>query len=276
MRKLWIFSLIALCLAITSPGYAADPDVMTIINKMKLVHESALEMAQKIDIDIELNGKVVSKLVAGKAQKQLPTGKTVLIVLLEPDLLKGFAYLYKEKKDMAVDRWTYSPAINRIRRIVEPRNAYDSFLDTDFTYADLGFVDIKGEYKLVEEENIGDTPTYKVEKIPESPIRYYSRIITWISKETYLPIRQDFYDISNQLYKRQLFENVVIVGETPVPYKISMTNLEMKSSTILSIKELKTGLDLPDDIFKPESLLYSSSCPIWERVCYPSERIRKK
>jgi hypothetical protein len=276
MKKIWNFFLITLCLAITSPGYAVDPDVMTIINKMRQVHESALEVAQKIDIDIELNGKVVSKLVAGKAQKQLPTGKNVLIVLLKPDLVKGFAYLYKEKEDMAVDLWIYSPVINRTHRIVQPRNAYNSFLDTDFTYVDLGFVDIKGEYRLLGEENIGDTPTYKVEKIPEPPILYYSKIIIWISKESYLPIRQDFYDIANQLFKRQLVENIFMVGETPVPYKITMTNLEMKSSTVLSVKELKTGLDLPDDIFKPESLLYSSSCPIWERVCYPSERIRKK
>jgi hypothetical protein len=263
---------------VTLPGYAATPDVMTIIDLMKGVHESALEMAQKIDIHIKSNDKVVSKLMAGLAQKQMPTGKHALIVLLEPEALRGFAYLYKEKDDMTVDRWIYPPAINRIRRLVEPWNAYDSFLNTDFTYADLGFVDTKGAYRLLGQETVDDTPAYKVEKIPESPIRYYSRIITWISKETYLPIRRDYYDIANRLYKRQLFENIFMVGKTPVPYKITMINLQTNSSTILSVNELKTGLDLelPDDIFMPERLKYSATCPIWERICYPSEQVRKK
>lgn len=276
MKKIWIIFSVTLCLAMTSPVYAETPAVMDIITKMKKVQESALEMAQKIDIVIKNDDEVVSRLMAGKAQKRLPTGKHVLLVILEPDMLKGFAYLYKEKDDMTVDRWIYPPVINRIRKIVEPWNAYDSFLNTDFTYADFGLVDTKGEYKLLGEEKIENTETYKVEKIPENTIRYYSKIIIWISKETYLPLRQDFYDIANRLYKRQLFENIVMVSKTPVPNKITMMNLQTKGSTVLTVKELTTGLDLPDDIFVPERLAYSSTCPIWERVCYPSEMIRKK
>lgn len=276
MKKIWILLSIILCLAMTAQGHANAPDVMTIINKMKEVHESALEMAKKIDIHIKANDQVVGKWVAGLAQKQLPTGKHVLIVLLEPDILQGFACLYKENNDMSVESWIYPPGINRVRRLHSTGNTYDAFLNTDFTYADLSFVDTKGEYRLLGEGKIDDTPAYKVEKIPASPIRYYSRIITWISKKTYLPVRRDFYDIKNQLYKRQRFENIFMVGKTPVPYKITMTNLQTKSSTILSINELKTGVALPDDIFKPERLYYSATCPIWERICYPSERVGKK
>lgn len=276
MKKLWIFFSIILCLVMTVPGYAADTDVMTIIDKMKGVHNSAFGMAQKMDIHIKVGDKMVTKWVAGLAQKQLPTGRHVLMVVLEPDMLKGFSYLYKEKNDLTVDHWIYSPAIRRIRRLVSPCNAYDAFLHTDFTYADLGFVDTKGDYKLLGEEKIEDTLTYKVEKVPDCQNYYYSRIITWISKETYLPLRRDYYDIADRLYKRQLFEDVFMVAGTPVPYKVTMNNLQSNSSTILSIKELKTGWDLPDDLFSPERLFYSTNCPIWERLCYPSEKVREK
>lgn len=277
MRKLWIFFLLSVWLAIPCSAKASDQEVMTIISKMKAVHESALEMAQKIDISIKSKDKIVSKLVAGLAQKQMTTGKSVLIVLLEPEMLRGFAYLYKEKDDMTVDRWIYPPALNRIRKFVSPWNAYDSFLNTDFTYSDIGFVETKGTYMLLGEETLEDVPTYKVEKIPSSPIKYYSKIITWISKENYLPLRRDFYDIADRLYKRQLYENIFMVGKTPVPYKITMINLQADSSTILSVNELKSGLDieLSDDIFKPERLKYSATCPIWERICYPSEKTLK-
>jgi outer membrane lipoprotein-sorting protein len=273
MKNFFIFCSIILSLALTSQGYADDQDVMAIINKMKIVNESALEMAQKMEILIKTNDKVDSKLLAGKAQKLISGGKNAIIVLLEPDSIKGFAYMYREKDDMTVDRWIYFPAINRVRRIVEPWNAYDSFLNTDFNYADIGFVDTKGEYTLLGEENIENAPAYKVEKRPKSSIQYYSRIVTWISKKTYLPLRQDFYDTANRLYKRQLLEDIIMVGKTPVPYKITMLNLQTNTSTVLSVKELRTGLDLdlPDEIFMPDRLSYTASCPIWERVCYPSE-----
>lgn len=275
MKKLSLLIFITLLFAVTTPAYAATPDVITIIHKMKAAHESALEMAQKIEIQIKIDGESTSKWVAGKAQKVLPSGKHVLIVILEPEMLSGFAYLFKEKNDMTVDRWVYPPALRRIRKLVAQWNAYDTFLNTDFTYADLGFVDTKGEYKLLGEEMLDDTPTFKVQKIPESPIRYYSRIITWISKESYLPLRRDYYDIANRLYKRQLFEDVLSVKGTPIPYRITMTNLQTKSSTALVVKEVEINLALQDDIFNPERLMYSSTCPIWERVCYPKERINK-
>lgn len=271
MKNFRIFSLITLFLAIASTGYSDDKDVMTIVAKMKAVNESALEMAQKLEILISSNNKVDSKLLAGKAQKLISGGKNVIIVMLEPDSIKGYAYMYKEKDDMTVDRWIYFPAINRIRSIIEPWNAYDSFLNTDFTYADIGFVDTKGEYALLGEETIAGAPAYKVEKRIKSAIPYYSKIVTWISQETYLPLRQDFYDIADRLYKRQLFEDIIVVGKTPVPYKITMSNLQTNTSTVLSVKELRTGLDVPDEIFMPDRLSYTATCPIWERVCYPSE-----
>lgn len=272
------FCSIVVCLVMTSQGYGEDTKVMKIINKMKEVHESSQEMAQKIEIHIKSEGKTVSKLIAGKAQKQMLTGKHVLLVLLEPEVTKGFAFLFKEKDGMMIDIWVYPPAINRIRRLSIPRNAYDSFLNTDFTYLDLGLLDKEVKYRFIMEEDVEGMTTYKVEQTFISPIRYYSKIIIWISKETYLPIRKDFYDITDRLYKRQLFENIIMVGETPVPYKITMENLHLNSSTVILVKKLKAGLDLelPDNIFKPERLIYSLTCPIWERVCYESERKRKE
>ena len=217
MKKFWVFLMAALCLATAVPGYTAGPDVMTIINTMKEVHESAFGMVQKMDIQVKTEDKVVANLVAGIAQKRLPTGKHVLLTLLAPDMLRGFSYLYKEQNDMTVEQWIYSPAIRRIRRLVSSCNAYDSFLHTDFTYSDLEFVDTSGSYSLLGEEEVEGMQAYKIEKIPDCPNLYYSKIVTWVSKETHLPICRDYYDIADRLYKKQKFENVFMVGEKTLP-----------------------------------------------------------
>lgn len=276
MKKLKIISSIFLMLSITSYVHAAAPNVETIINKMKNAHDAALDMAQQIEIHIQTDDKAHTKWIAGKAHKVLPSGKHVLIVLLEPDLLRGFGYLLKEKDNMTVDRWVYPPALGRTRQLIVPWNAYDTFLNTDFTFADLGFVNTSGEYKLLGEEMIDGRSAFKVQKIPESPIRFYSKIISWISRENHLPIRRDYYDVAGRLYKQQFFDSVISVSGVPIPHKVTMKNVQLNSSTIFMIKEVRTDLEMPDEIFDPKRLKYSASCPIWERVCLPSERVRMK
>ena len=44
--------------------------------------------------------------------------------------------------------WMYLPALDRVRQIV-PVETYQRFFDTDFTYADLGFVSRRGQYRLL-------------------------------------------------------------------------------------------------------------------------------
>jgi outer membrane lipoprotein-sorting protein len=272
MKKTLSLFLMAIMVNVASMGHAGAPDVSEIIAKMNMVHNSAHAMAQQIEIIIKSNDEVVSRLLAGKARKKLSTGNHMMMVILEPEELKGFSFLFQEKDDMTVDSWIYPPAIARLRKLTSPWNAYEHFLNTDFTYADLGFVNMKGEHTLLGQENIGDMPTFKVQTIPQSDLRIYSKIITWVSKESYLPLRRDFYDVANRLFKQELFEDIILVADTPVPKKITMKNIQMNSSTQLLVKAVKTDLEIADYIFKPERLKYASTCPVWARVCLPSER----
>ena len=67
-------------------------------------------------------------------------------------------------------------------------------------------------FKFLGEEDIGGMKTYKIESVSKEPSYYYSRIINWITKDTYTIIRRDYYSPNKSLWKRQLFENMTVMN----------------------------------------------------------------
>jgi len=53
---------------------------------------------------------------ARQARKKLPDGNRILTVILEPDDVKGVAFLIWEQKDAPDEQWLYLPAVRRPHR----------------------------------------------------------------------------------------------------------------------------------------------------------------
>ena len=113
--------------------------------------------------------------------KEFPDGKRMVLVMLEPNEVKGNAYVIWEPKDQSTSRiWTYMPVLRRVRELLGV-DAYEHFLGTDFTYADLGFIRLHPHYRLLGEETHRGKATYKIEESVLTERAYYSRVITWVS-----------------------------------------------------------------------------------------------
>jgi hypothetical protein len=109
-----------------------------------------------------------------------------------------------------------------------------------------------------------ETTAYKIQTVPEDRC-YYSRIITLVSKETFLPLVRDFYDITGTLWKRQLFEEITVINGIPTPLWITMNNVQTKTSTEYRVSEVCYGAGLPDEVFQPKGLpnaLLYDFCPL--------------
>jgi hypothetical protein len=171
-------TLLAILISIVfmvTPAIAAPPDVMTIMKQLKEVFEPVRPSARKVVISVDYKeGKV--QWTATQARKKFPDGKRMLMVMLEPEDIRGLAILYWEPENKPSVMWLYVPALHRIRqlRLVE---AYEHFLGTDFTYADLGFTPLHEQYKLLGEEELAGRRTYKVEEKILQEGSHYSHII---------------------------------------------------------------------------------------------------
>jgi len=254
----WLF----MCLFITTPARAQAQDpTMDIVKKMKEAFEPAKPSLRKVVISATSEGETV-QWVARQARKQLPDGKRMTMVLLEPAELKGNAYVISEPKDKPSVVWLYAPFLRRIREFTTV-DAYEHFMGTDFTFADLGFVRLHPQYRLLGEEEHGGKQTYKIEETVPKERAYYSRVVTWVDKGTLLPVQRDYYDPAGTLWKTETFEVDTIDG-VPTPVRIVMKDLQGKTSTEQRISEVRYGIDIPDAIFDPMKLPVVANSPLWQ------------
>jgi hypothetical protein len=152
--------------------------------------------------------------------------------------------------------------LRRIRQLVGV-DAYEHFLGTDFTYADLGFVRLHPQYRLLGEENHGGKETYKIEESVPKERAYYSRVVTWVDKGTLLPVQRDYYDVAGVLWKTETFEVTTIDG-VPTPIRIVMKDLQGKTSTEQQISNVRYDVDIPDAIFDPMKLPVAANSSLWQ------------
>ncbi|MCA9727106.1 MAG: outer membrane lipoprotein-sorting protein [Candidatus Eisenbacteria bacterium] len=129
-------------------------------------------------------------------------------VLLRKDLAEGgeqryFAYFqapadikrtaFMAWKDPAKDdaRWIYVPALDLVKPIAASEKK-SSFVGSDFSYEDVsGRHWSEDTHRLVREEVLGDRPCYVIESVPKSE-DYFVRKVSWIDRERFLPLREEY------------------------------------------------------------------------------------
>ena len=262
-----IVFLAAICFSLHgfSISFAADPDAATVLTKMKAAIEPQIASTRTLTFLIKDHGKITSTWMAREARKALPDGKRTLLVMIKPDEVKGLARLVLEREGDMNIQWIYLPALKRMTTLA-PVNSYDSFQGTDFTYSDFGFINVEGTHKILGTAEHEGAEAYKIETIPEDR-SYYSRIVTWVSRNNYLPLERELYDVTGTLWKRQLFEDVTVINNIPTPLLVRMMDVQTKTSTAYKMSAVCYGAGLPDEIFAPKGLpnaLQYDFCPLPE------------
>ncbi|SPD74617.1 conserved exported hypothetical protein [uncultured Desulfobacterium sp.] len=178
MKKTSLFVLILTLIAATANVYAGAPDVTSIMKKSEDAINAMLAGTRKMTMTVKDGQVVTSEWVARRAYKVFDDGKRELMIFLEPDYLKGNAYMYFKPSDKPItEEWVYSTPTRRVRKLAGA-NAYESFFSTDFTYADLGIKDPGGTNKLLGEETFDGKKVYKVETIPKDNYYYSKSVIS--------------------------------------------------------------------------------------------------
>jgi hypothetical protein len=259
-KLVWLALPVFIFIVLNSTTMAADFDATTIINKMKEALEPEISCTRKVVFTLkDDHGQVTNTWVAREGRKKLPDGKRSLLIMLEPNGVKGVAFLVWERKDRTSVKWLYLPAMKRIVKMA-PVMAYDSFQGTDFTYSDLGFINVRGTHKLLGVVDHLGSKAYKVETIPEAKW-YYSRIITWISTKNFLPLERDDYDVTGTLWMTQLFEDVEVINNIPTPLQVRMLDVQSKTSREYRVSDICYGAPIPDEVFELKGLPNALNVP---------------
>lgn len=247
--------LAASAMLVTS-ATAEEPSANQIIRNMRQAVEPSKASTRVITLNAKQGGgSETVKLI--QARKKLADGtRGSLTFVIDPADARGLAYLELHDASGGAKEYTYAPVIRRVRELT-PAESYTAFLHSDFTYGDLGFLPTndKNEFLGTEEEPNGKK-FYKVQSTPDAAARqwYYSRYVTWIDTSTNLPLKREYYSPAGEMFKMEIFEDIVQVDGVPTPTRVTMTNLPSKSSSELVVSSISYNNDIPDEFFSPGML----------------------
>jgi len=257
-------ALLLLALAAGPAAAQQPPDVHAIVQRMKTALEPARASTRRIVLTLQSDGET-AQYTAAQARKVVDGQQRMLTVVLAPSDARGVASLIMEGKNgKHEDQALWIPIIRRTR-ILAPVTAHEAFLQSDFTYADMGFVDLSATWSLRGTGTRDGVQTFELQEVPKSPW-YYSKILTWVDQKTALPVERDYYDPAGALWKVETFEQVSVIDGVPSAMRITMKDVQTKNATVLDVSALRYDVDLPDSLFTPADLRRAIDAPVWPTV----------
>lgn len=159
-------------------------------------------------------------------------------------------YKYPNKDD---DRWLFIPAINLVKRIAA-NDKYASFVGSDFTYEDVsGRKPEEDSHTLLRKERLGEKSCFVIESIPKGSSEYTKRI-SWVDEVSFLPVKEEFYDKQNELYRQFEAQEIKDINGILTVTKRVMKNIKTGHRTEAFFQEVEYDLGMEDNIFSERYL----------------------
>jgi hypothetical protein len=156
-----------------------------------------------------------------------------------------------ENTGAADDRWIFLPSLGKVRRIAASEGS-GSFMGTDLSYDDISSADRAADldnHALLREESLNGKPCFVIESRPKDSSFQYSRMISWIEKETRVCSKMELYDRRNALVKTlEILELKDVQGQLS-PWVTRMSTLAAGTSTTITVEILKYDDAIPERVF---------------------------
>jgi outer membrane lipoprotein-sorting protein len=178
------------------------------------------------------------------------------IYFFQPADVRNMTFMVYKYPSKNSDRWLYLPALDMIRQIAAS-DARSSFVGSDFSYEDVSGRNIAADtHTLLREEKLGDKNSYVVESVPKEPIDYIKKI-SWIDQATFLPLKEEYYDVQNDLVRVFAAEKIEEISgmegqeqkKIPTIIRRTMKNLKTGHRTDVTYTSVFYNVGLKNDIF---------------------------
>jgi hypothetical protein len=245
-RPLAIALLVLICAATVSHAELSGADI---IARMQLRRVQGDDAVSVLDVDLVTSGGERTTRTVATYRKRCGDDWRSLSVVRGPADVAGAGVLSWLHPDRRPDMWLYLPELGRIRQL----NAFaqeESFMGSDLTYEDVtGQAFHDRTHELLGEEDVDAEPTYRVESRRTSDVDAYARILTWVSRLTFMPVRIEYYDRDGRLLKVGAFADVREVKGIFTPARITMANVQTGHRTEIRVQEIDFGRALTCDLF---------------------------
>lgn len=187
-----------------------------------------------------------------------------ITIVLEPAAERGIGMLTFSYDDPERDNetWLYLSALGRIKRIAsgnsdddsEPASVFGSEFTTEDT--DTGKLE-EYEINLLEDTTEAGREVWQIEMIPnEERARKsrYSRTVSYIDKERWVPLKVEMYDQYGTEIKRLLASRVEEINGVWMARSLTMMNLVSNRLSNMAILEINLGVEVDDEFLTTRTL----------------------
>jgi hypothetical protein len=163
-----------------------------------------------------------------------------------------------EQYDREKDMWLYLPALGKVKRLISNSDGGENFFGSEFLTENMENRKLRDySHKIIGETDYNNRPVWIVELLPtdeklkKSP---FSKIESFIDKERYLPVKENFYNHGGQLYLQQVWLVHEKVDGVWIGRKVSMNNFISQRVSHLATESVKFQIDVSDEFFTQRSL----------------------
>lgn len=202
----------------------------------------------------EKSGKSRSLVFDAKSRRTAPPlGKSVLTFSAPADVA-GMKFLQIQNSSSDDERYLYTPDLKRSRRIAGS-NRNDSFMGTDFSYADMDGRDLRGSSSVLKaDENIGKFECFHLVATPTNSDAIYGKYELWVRKDNFVPLKEIMFDKAGSPVKTYMSREIQKHGGKWFITASKMTDNTSGRVTELSLDKIDRREDIPMDNFSVRAL----------------------
>lgn len=169
-----------------------------------------------------------------------------LTVYTGPARVRGDKILMLDDGD---DIWFYTPKTDRVRHLASHARR-QKVQGSDFAYEDMAAGNWEEDFthSLSGHETIDGNECWHITSVPTPEGPGYARLESWVDKQTYVPIRVDYYE-EDGILKRLTMSDIEEFDGHWVPKTMHMENLRDGGETTIVLEEMEVNIDLDDGMF---------------------------
>ncbi|UTW01744.1 outer membrane lipoprotein-sorting protein [Amphritea atlantica] len=174
-----------------------------------------------------------------------------LVAFSRPADVRDTVFLVEKHARSDDDRWLYLPGLDLVKRI-SAGDKRTSFVGSNYFYEDVsGRNPEEDNHQLI--ETTGEF--YVLDNTPKDPNSVeFDHYRVWIDKVSMLPMKIEYYDVSNKLYRRVEVLATEKVQGIPTVTKSRVSDLISGASTTMEFRFIRYDLGMDSAVFTERSL----------------------
>ncbi|HLF65060.1 MAG TPA: outer membrane lipoprotein-sorting protein [Saprospiraceae bacterium] len=176
-----------------------------------------------------------------------------LILITDPSRDKGTAFLKRGN-----ELWNWQPRIERSIKM-PPSMMLQSWMGSDFTNDDLvrqsSIVD-DYSHRLLREEMFDGRACYVIELVPNAGAAVvWGKIITWITKTSYMTLKNEFYDEDEILVNTMIGTRISRMDDREIPTVLEVIPADEEGNrTIITYLALDFDIAIDETFFSVQNM----------------------